>query len=180
VAEACAALGVTQLYMPAVPPENRGMDADGWRRVGHELGEMAVRLKGLGIELGYHNHHWELERKDGGRTALELLFEASAGSPLTWEVDVAWLVRGNVDPRAWIERYRDRVTAAHVKDIAPAGTNEDQDGWADVGAGTLDWRDLWRACRAAGARWMIVEHDKPSDPARTARESLAFLRTVEG
>ncbi len=180
VAEACAALGVTQLYMPAVPPEDRGMAADGWRRVGHELGEAAQRFEGFGIGLGYHNHHWELERKDGGRTALELLFEASAGSPLTWEVDVAWLVRGNVDPKAWIERYRDRVTAAHVKDIAPAGTNEDQDGWADVGAGTLDWRDLWRACRAAGARWMIVEHDKPSDPARTARESLAFLRTVEG
>ena len=65
-----------------------------------------------------------------------------------------------------------------MKDIAPAGQNRDQDGWADVGAGVLDWRDLWRACRDAGARWMVVEHDKPKDPARSARASFAFLRSI--
>jgi hypothetical protein len=42
----------------------------------------------------------------------------------------------------------------------------------------LDWRDLWRACRDAGARWMVVEHDKPADPARTARASFAFLSSM--
>ena len=78
-----------------------------------------------------------------------------------------------------MNRYRSLVAAAHVKDIAPEGENADQDGWADVGAGVLDWRDLWRACRDAGARWMVVEHDKPADPARTARASFAFLTAVE-
>lgn len=180
VVEACRTLGITDLYMPAVPPEDRDMAADGWRAVGRELGQMAERFAKEGIRLGYHNHHWELQPKAGQTTALELLFEAAGASPLTWEVDVAWLVRGHVDPKPWIERYRNRITAAHVKDIAPAGQNEDQDGWADVGAGVLDWRDLWRVCRAAGARWMVVEHDKPADPARTARASLAFLNGIEG
>ncbi|MCE3250333.1 MAG: xylose isomerase, partial [Geminicoccaceae bacterium] len=41
-------------------------------------------------------------------------------------------------------------------------------------------RDLWQACRRAGARWMVVEHDKPKDPARTARASFAFLRGLGG
>jgi sugar phosphate isomerase/epimerase len=137
-------------------------------------------MKGKGIDFGYHNHHWELKPKDGSKTALELLFEAAEGSPLTWEADVAWLARGNVDPKAWIERYSRLVTAAHVKDIAPTGQNEDQDGWADVGSGTLDWKDLWQTCRKAGARWMVVEHDKPADPARSARSSFEYLRTIEG
>jgi sugar phosphate isomerase/epimerase len=66
-----------------------------------------------------------------------------------------------------------------VKDIAPTGQNADQDGWADVGSGTLNWRELWRVCREAGAEWMVVEHDKPADPAETARNSFAFLRTIE-
>jgi sugar phosphate isomerase/epimerase len=66
-----------------------------------------------------------------------------------------------------------------VKDIAPDGQNADQDGWADVGAGVMDWRDLWRACRGFGAQWMVVEHDKPADPAQTARASFAFLRNIE-
>jgi sugar phosphate isomerase/epimerase len=175
VVEASRTLGIDQLFMPAVPPDQRAMAADGWRALGRELGRMSERLRRDGIELGYHNHHWELEPKDGARTALELIFDAAGGSPLTWQADVAWLVRGGVEPKAWLDRYRSRLTSAHVKDIAPAGQNRDEDGWADVGSGVLDWRDLWQACRDAGARWMVVEHDKPKDPARTARASLAFL-----
>ena len=179
VADQAKAVGIEQLFMPAVPPEERDLPADRWRAVGGELAGMAEAMAAHGITLGYHNHHWELKPKDGNKTALELIFEEAQGTPLAWQVDVAWLVRGGVDPKAWIHRYRDLVASAHVKDIAPQGRNEDQDGWADVGAGTLDWRDLWRACRAAGARTMVVEHDKPADPAETARASFAFLRTVE-
>lgn len=179
IIEACRTLGFKDLYMPAVPPEQRDMDADGWRSLGRELGDMAHRFHEQGIRLGYHNHHWELTPKDGSKTALELIFEAAAGSPLAWQVDVAWLVRGDADPKEWISRYRSIITAAHVKDIAPAGRNEDEDGWADVGSGTLNWHDLWRTCRDAGAQWMVVEHDKPADPAKTARASFGFLRTIE-
>lgn len=178
VIEACRTLGCGQLFMPAVPPEQRAMAADGWRELGRELGQMAERLQAQGVQLGYHNHHWELEPKAGDKTALELIFEAAVGSPLTWQADVAWLVRGGVDPKPWLQRYRSRLTSAHVKDIAPAGQNQDEDGWADVGAGVLDWQDLWQACRAAGARWMVVEHDKPKDPVRTARASFAFLKSM--
>jgi sugar phosphate isomerase/epimerase len=78
-----------------------------------------------------------------------------------------------------MRRYSSRIVSAHVKDIAPDGQNEDQDGWSDVGAGILDWHELWRACREAGAKTMVVEHDKPANPAQTARASYAFLQRVE-
>ncbi|MCB5177647.1 sugar phosphate isomerase/epimerase family protein [Microvirga lenta] len=179
IVDACRTLDITDLYMPAVPPEQRDMEADGWRSLGRELGRLAERFKRDGIRLGYHNHHWELKSKDGNKTALELIFEEAEGSPLAWQVDVAWLVRGNADPREWMKRHRSRITAAHVKDIAPAGQNEDQDGWTDVGSGVLEWRNLWRSCREAGAKWMVVEHDKPANPAHTARVSFDFLRSIE-
>jgi sugar phosphate isomerase/epimerase len=178
VIDACRTLGVDQLFMPAVPPEQRAMPAAGWRSLGWELGQIAERFRNQGIELGYHNHDWELAPKEGDQSGLELLFAAAGASPLTWQVDVAWLVRGDADPKLWLERYRARVTSAHVKDLAPAGQNRDEDGWADVGAGVLDWRDLWQACRDAGAKRMVVEHDKPKDPARTARASFAFLSSL--
>jgi sugar phosphate isomerase/epimerase len=180
VIDACKTFGFTDLYMPAVPPEMRQMDAAGWRAVGRELGDFTERFAKAGINLGYHNHHWELDKKDGDKTALELLFEATGSSGLAWEVDVAWLVRGNADPTDWIERYQPIITAAHVKDIAPAGQNLEQDGWADVGAGVLDWKDLWATCLRAGARHMVVEHDKPADPGQTARASLVYLRSIAG
>ncbi len=171
-------LGIGQIFMPAVPPEQRQSDGPFWSALGAELGEMARRMQGEGIGLGYHNHHWEMQRKDGDKTALDLLFAASAGSPLNWEADVAWLVRGNADPKAVITRYQDRFVAAHVKDIAPAGENADEDGWADIGHGVLDWSDLWRFCRGAGAKWMVLEHDKPSDGARFVSRSVAALEAM--
>ena len=129
-----------------------------------------------GIALGYHNHHWEMIKKDGNLTALDLLFAGAEGSKLSWEVDVAWLVRGNVDPKAVMTQYKHLISAAHVKDLAPEGECLDEDGWADVGHGRLDWKDLWGFCRGLGARWMVLEHDKPNDAARFARRSAAFLR----
>jgi sugar phosphate isomerase/epimerase len=179
LAKACRTLGFDQLFMPAVPSNERESDAPYWHALGRELGEIAERMRDHGIAFGYHNHHWELAPKDGAKTALELIFEGAANTPLSWQVDVAWLIRGGADPKEWLHRYRDRILSAHVKDIAPPGKNEDQDGWADVGAGVLDWEDLWQAARAAGARWMVVEHDKPADPAETARASYDFISKLE-
>jgi len=180
VIAACRTLGFDQLFMPAVPPEQRDMDAVGWRALGRELGALATRFADSGIRLGYHNHNWELRPKDGARTALELLFAEAEASPLAWQADVAWLVRGGAEPETWLRRYRDRLISAHVKDLAPEGKNTDEDGWADVGAGVLDWHSLWRTCRDCGAQWMVVEHDKPSDPARSARASFAWLSRLPG
>jgi sugar phosphate isomerase/epimerase len=178
VIAAAGELGIDELYMPAVPPEERDMDAAGWRALGAELGDLAEDFQVQGLHLGYHNHHWELAPKDGAKTALELIFEAAGASPLTWQADVAWLVRGGADPEAWLARYADRLRSAHVKDIAPAGENVEQDGWAEVGDGVLDWPKLWEACRAHGAGWMVVEHDKPADPAGCARRSYDFLTNM--
>ena len=175
VAEQAKIVGIEQLFMPAVPLDEREGTADAWRAVGAELGRMAERMADRGLALGYHNHHWELIAFPDGRTPLELLFEGAAGSPLTFEADLAWLVRGGVDPLAWLDWYRDRLTAVHVKDIAPPGESLDEDGWSDVGAGTLDWPTLWRESLAHGAKWMVLEHDKPKDPVRFARASRIFL-----
>jgi sugar phosphate isomerase/epimerase len=180
IADACHTIGFTQLFMPAVPLPERNSEGPYWSALGGELGGMAEQLAGRGVELGYHNHNWELQPKQGGRNALELLFEAAGDRPLTWQADVAWLVRGGADPKKWLERYRERVVSIHAKDLAPSGQMLDEDGWADVGSGVLDWHDLAQTCRAVGATWLVAEHDKPSDPDRFARASFKFLSSLNG
>lgn len=175
VADQARIVGIEELFMPAVPPEERDLPADRWRAVGGELAGMAEKLAMQDITLGYHNHNWELKPYPDGSRPLEHLFEG-AGRRLTWEADIAWLVRGGVEPVDWLERYRDRLTAVHVKDIAPEGRNLDEDGWADIGQGVLDWRRLWQESRARGARWMVLEHDKPKDAVAFARNGYRFLR----
>lgn len=176
VIEQAAIVGIRQLFMPAVPAGERdGQPADYWRALGAELGEIAGRWAGKWPALGYHNHHWELATYADGTTPLEHLFAGATGSPLNWEADLAWLVRGGADPLVWLERYGDRLVAVHVKDLAPESQNADEDGWATIGEGTLDWPDLWRHSLARGARFMVLEHDKPKDPIGFARRSRAFL-----
>lgn len=138
VADQARIVGIQELYMPAVPPEEREATADQWRAIGAELGEMAERMAGHGLKLGYHNHHWELRPFADGTTPLQRLFEGAKGSKLTFEADLAWLVRGDADPIAWMDAEKARLTAVHVKDIARDGENLDQDGWSDIGAGRLD------------------------------------------
>ena len=70
-----------------------------------------------------------------------------------------------------------RITAAHVKDIAPAGENAAEDGWADPGHGTVDWPALYAALKAAGVEHFVMEHDNPADPARFAKRAIASAKS---
>jgi sugar phosphate isomerase/epimerase len=175
VAEQANIIGVKELYVGALPAAEREADADGWRRAGVELGWLAQRLKPHGVALGYHNHDWELKTFDDGRTALDHFFAGADGSPLTFEADLAWLVRGGADPVDWMRSLRSRLTAVHVKDLAAPGADPVEEGWSNVGAGTLDWPELWREAMALGVKWMVLEHDKPKDPIAFAAASRAYL-----
>jgi sugar phosphate isomerase/epimerase len=180
VLDAAAAIGIRELFMPAVPAEARtGSPPDYWRRLGAELGRIADHAAVHGIGLGYHNHNWELAPYPDGSQPLSILFEAARGSRLTFQADVAWMARDGVDPVEWLERYKDILTSVHVKDLAHPGENADEGGWANIGAGVLDWPTLWREARARGARVMVLEHDKPRDAMAFARESFAAVAGFE-
>ncbi|SEQ73237.1 Sugar phosphate isomerase/epimerase [Faunimonas pinastri] len=175
VVDAARTIGLEQLFMPAFAEADRQGDGAHWKRLGAELGEIARRMEGSGIRFGYHNHHWELAPMEDGRPALAHLFEGAPGAPLAWQADVAWLARGGADPSEWLARESARIISVHVKDIAPAGEKTDEDGWTDVGSGTLDWRKLWAEARSVGAKWMVVEHDNPKHPDTFAKASFDYL-----
>jgi sugar phosphate isomerase/epimerase len=59
--------------------------------------------------------------------------------------------------------------------LAPAGSDPDEQGWADVGHGTLDWNRILPAMKSAGAKLFVAEHDNPSDVERFARRARAAV-----
>lgn len=167
-------LGVELLIVPAVAPEARPADAEGWRRFGLELGALRAGLADDGIELAWHNHDFEFRNVGDGLYPLDLMFEAAPG--LLWEADIGWLHAAGEDPLAWLEKYRDRIGALHIKDVAPPGENADEDGWTDIGDGVIDWKRLLPAIKASGAELLVLEHDNPADFesfARRSREAMA-------
>ncbi len=168
------AVGNDTIIVPWLDPGDRSDDARGWQDLGTRLGELARTVQGHGLNLLYHNHDFEMKTVDG-KTGLEWLAQ-SAGESLGLELDIAWVVRGNQDPLGLLQTFSGRVKRVHVKDIAPPGENEDEDGWADVGSGTLGWDAILPAAEAAGAEWFVVEHDNPKDPVASVRSSATYLK----
>ena len=164
------ALGIKRIYCPYLMPEDRPTDAAGWRAFGARLQKAGQPIRDAGLGFGWHNHDFELRPLPDGQVPQDLIFEG--GPDLEWEIDVAWVVRGGADPVAWIRKYAPRITAAHLKDIALAGQNANEDGWADLGEGVVDWTGLMPLLRTTPCKIFILEHDNPSDHARFARRSL--------
>jgi len=170
-------LGVKTVICPHLAAEQRPSDAAGWKQMAETLNEVGKPYQAAGLGFGWHNHDFEFVALENGQTPMEILLE---NSELGWEMDLAWVVRGKADPAEWIQRYGDRLCAVHVKDIAPAGENIDEDGWADVGHGVIDWPSLYGQLRQTTATWYVMEHDKPNDVARFARRSLATVQSFAG
>ena len=174
---AAKTLNMQRLFCPA--PEDKwrdGTDAAEWTTLAKRLEDACKRVNDAGYRFGWHNHHWEFMPLQGGGIAMDILLEHAPS--IEWEMDVAWVIRGGADPKEWIKDHADRITTAHVKDIAPEGENADEDGWADVGHGTVDWPGIMAALREAGVDLFVMEHDKPSDARRFAERSIASFRNL--
>lgn len=172
-ATALKALGVQTAFMPAVPPGEREGDRQHWERLGQELSGYAKRLADHGIAFGWHNHAFELARLPDGSLPLEHILGSDPAVKL--QLDLAWAIRGSVDPATLIGRYGERIVSFHVKDIAHRGQGEGEDGWADVGYGTLDWATLLPLMRGTPAQVWVLEHDNPSDDRRFASRAFATV-----
>lgn len=168
-------LGIEKVIVPYIGPEDRPTDTQGWIAFGQRLAAAGKPVQDAGLVFGWHNHAFELDATPEGDMPLDLIADASP--ELMLELDLGWVRVAGHDPVAWIEKYASRLTAVHVKDIAPDGTATDEDGWADVGHGIQDWAAIHAALQQAGVDHYVVEHDNPSDDARFARRSLAAVQS---
>ncbi|WP_375279753.1 sugar phosphate isomerase/epimerase family protein [Pseudooctadecabacter sp.] len=172
-------LGIRRVFAPFLAPEHRPDTAAGWTALADRLNTAARRFADRGITFGWHNHDFEFAPLDDGRVPMDILL--TSAPDIVWEADLAWIVRAGRDPLAYVKKYGDRLSAVHVKDIAAQGTNLDQDGWADLGAGTVNWAALLQACKDASPDLIYaLEHDKPADPLAFAAASAAAFDTLWG
>ncbi|MER9424118.1 sugar phosphate isomerase/epimerase [Mesorhizobium sp. M0317] len=169
------ALGITLVICPYLLAEQRPADAAGWRGFGERLAKVGETAKKAGYGFAWHNHDFEFKTLADGSVPQDHIL--SAAPDIGWEMDVAWVVRGGVDPLPWIEKHGKRISAVHVKDMAKSGEGLDEDGWADVGHGTIDWAGMIKTLRAkSAAKYYVMEQDNPNDIERFASRSLASVK----
>ncbi len=166
--EAATSLGIATLIVPWLEPE-RFATRDSVRRVADELNRTAAEVAAHGIQVGYHNHWFELEAVFDGRTALEWLAD-DLDDGIVLEVDTYWAAVGGQDVPALLRRLGDRVRYVHLKD----GPLEQREPQVALGRGIMPVPAILAA--AASLELAVVELDSfDGDMFRALADSVAYL-----
>lgn len=138
-----------------------------------KLNAVGERFSRRGVQLLYHNHDWEFTKFDG-EYALDILLKETDPALVQMELDTYWVKRGGEDPAEYLSRLKDRCPLLHIKDVE-AG---DEQFFAEIGEGVLDFKTIAQAAQEAGTRWLVVEQDQCR---RDPLESLAIsFRNLQG
>lgn len=167
-------LGIEKVFVPYIGTDGRPTDTAGWITFGKRLAEAGKPLLDAGVQFGWHNHDFEFHATETGEIPLDLI--AAASDEMMLELDLGWVRFAGHDPVDWIKKCAGKIGAVHVKDIAPNGQCADEDGWADVGHGIMDWPAIHAALQEAGVDHYVAEHDNPNDDIRFAARSIASIQ----
>jgi sugar phosphate isomerase/epimerase len=152
VFDAAATVGVETVIHPASPRELWAAP-DGIAVVADQLNRAAEKASGLGLRVGYHNHHWELLNAVDGQPALER-FSDLIGPDVVLQLDTYWAAVGGQDVAALLGRLGDRVRLVHLKD---GPISQDNSAQLPLGRGAMPMEDILSA--AAAAELGVLEFD---------------------
>ena len=173
----CKAHGLRRLGVSFLLPNERNGAME-------KLNRAAAACAAAGLEFYYHNHAFEFLGQPGTRFIDQLHKGLDQRAKL--EMDVFWVAIGGADPVALLREWKGRVGSVHLKDVAanaPRDVTELQmppAAFAEVGAGTLDWKSILNEARKAGVRHYFIEQDStPGAPLDSVRKSVQFLRGLK-
>lgn len=166
--EAIVQLGTRLAIVPAGIPEVEFTSREGLARTADLLNGLSEQAAGYGLQLGYHNHWWELAPLIDGVHALEVLAER-LDPEVFLELDTYWAAVGGAQVPDLLGRLGDRVLALHVKD-GPIARGEPN---VAVGDGAMPVPEVLAANPEA---WRVVEFDScATDVFEALARSHAYL-----
>ena len=149
-------LGADTVVLPWMTPEMRNFES--WKGALANFNLWAGKLKAAGLGFAYHNHDFEFTVKSEGRSMFDMLVTDTDPALVRIELDLFWTIAAGEDPTAVIRRLPGRIYAYHVKDRTADGK------MTSVGAGTIDFADIFTLNELAGVKHFYVENDQSPAP----------------
>jgi sugar phosphate isomerase/epimerase len=133
--------------------------------------ELAEKVKGDGMRVGYHAHGGDF-RKVEGQTAWDLFF-GKTGPEVTMQLDIGNCIGGGGDPYAILKKFPGRSATIHLKE------HGGKPG-ACVGDGDVKWKEVFEFCETTGkTEWYIVEQEAyAGSPLDSVKKCVDNLRKM--
>ena len=136
---------------------------DDWRKACQELNMMGEKTKTAGIQIGYHNHHFEFQKIDE-ELIYPVLMEELDPDLVKMQFQVAVVNIGYL-AADYFRKYPGRFISAHLADYS-----REKEEQVPVGQGIVDWDDFFLAAKTGGVKNFFVEMDPATFP-----ESARYL-----
>ncbi|QDU72064.1 sugar phosphate isomerase/epimerase family protein [Mucisphaera calidilacus] len=174
------AVGCTNLVVPYIPEELRDTDANA-RKTAERFAAVAENLKPHGCKTGFHNHWFDLDPLDGGKSWYDIVAEMTDDTVIM-QCDTGNTYAGGYDAVEFIRRYPGRGTTLHLKEYkGERGGGVDILGKAVVGKGDTNWAEVFKAAEeVAGCQWYIVEQEGhvSLDEMEAARQCIENIKAL--
>jgi len=148
------------LSMPSIPRE---ATMDDWRKAARELNLIGEKTRAAGIQMVYHNHHFEFKEIDG-ELIYPVLMEELDPDLVKMQFQVA-VINIGFKAQDYFRKYPGRFISAHLADYSTELKKQ-----VPVGQGIVDWDDLFEAAVTGGVQNYFVEMAP-----ETFEESARFL-----
>lgn len=173
------AVGLSHLVIPYLSDANRS-SLDAYKKVADNANKAAAMAKAAGIQLSYHNHNFEFEPKDGGKSGYDIFIE-NFSSDMQFEIDVFWVKAAGLDAAALIKKLSGRVSQLHLKDLKEGiampsyKSGLPADAFQELGDGIIPMEPIIAAAKEAGVKHCHVEQDQSPDAMASIKQSIAYL-----
>lgn len=165
-------LGADTVVLPWMAPAMR--TAEAWGPAVANFNKWAGELNKAGLGFAYHNHDFEFTTRPEGKSLFDRLIADADPKLVKIELDLFWAIAAGEDPKAIIKRIPGRIYAYHVKDRTVDGK------MVSVGAGVVDFADIFTLNKTAGVKHFYVENDQSPAPylpdIQTSFTTLSRLR----
>lgn len=164
-------LGCNYVVIPYLDSESR--TDNGYKELLKTIDFAGSKLRQEGLTLCYHNHDFELEKLEDGRTALTTLFDDANKEYIKSEFDIYWLTKAGENPVDWMTRYKDRTPLVHLKDM----TTDEEQFFAELGTGGVDIDSILKLEAENNVKWWIIEQDVcRRSPLESIEISINYLK----
>jgi sugar phosphate isomerase/epimerase len=180
-----SARDISNMSVSELNPLYEKITADDYRWNAEQFNHYGGLVKRDGLQLGYHNHAIDL-KTFGKRSAYEILIESTEPELVVFEMDCGHMIHAAADPVAYLRKYPQRIQLLHLKDlksgygISASIDTEEKDTNAELGAGVIDWKALFREAAHGNVKHYFVEHEgkMAHPPLESIANSLEYLKTL--